>query len=159
MRAHRPCRPDSRTCSPSFGGLATPGCLKERERRGRGYPGRPCDAVALSSLRQLDRVPALPPPARLLVEQQPVDRRLRARRLALLAQRQPPTRDLNVQVRLCPARHLLEHVVAPDDVGDRAVDSVVPAGGSLGQGHGMATLQTEEVLVAEDVLQELVITS
>src|SRR5438105_7599390 len=59
---------------------------------------------------QADLAPAPPPPARVLAKQS-FDRRVRARRLPLLAQLQPPPRHLDVDVGLGPAGQLLEHFV------------------------------------------------
>src|SRR5215510_13510231 len=79
-----------------------------------------------------DKAPALPPAARLLVEQG-VQRLVRSRFLASLAQLQPSPRDLDVDVGLRPAWQLFQHPVPADQFGDRQVDRVVPAGGGFWQ--------------------------
>src|SRR5207245_5185345 len=84
-------------------------------------------------------------------------RRMRSRRLAGLAQREPSTRYLDVQVGLGPARHLLQDLVPTDRFRDRQVDRVIPAGRSLGDRHMPAQLEAEEVLVTEDMLEDIVV--
>src|SRR5215471_11498204 len=108
-----------------------------------------------TSSTKLDEAPPPPPAAGLCVEQG-VHCPMRTRFLASLAQLQPPARDLDVDVGLSPSWQLLQHRVPSDQLGDRKVDRVVPAGGGFWQ-RDLPPFQAQEVLVAEDVLEELVI--
>src|SRR5712691_6361275 len=124
-------------------------------------PGGPKMSPINSSTRrpalgQCHRPSSLPPPLHLFI-QQLVHRGMRSRRPAGLAQSKPAPGDLDVNVGFRPARHLLQHFVPPYRLGDREIDRVVPARRGFGQGHRMAELQSEEVLVAKDVLEDLVV--
>src|SRR5713226_5648673 len=100
----------------------------------------------------------LPPAARFLVDEG-INGPIGAGRQALLAQREPSPRCLDVEIRLRPTRQLVEHTMLADDFHHRDINVVVPAGCSFGQGHRTAQLKTEEVAVAEYVLEDLVVTA
>src|SRR3989442_2905496 len=135
----------------TFGYLSPPDPrpLPPRGRRcGRSPSRRP-------ALGEGHRTPPLPPA--LLLFQQGMHGRVRPRRFAGHAQGEPPPGDLDVDIGLLPARQLLQHLVPAYRLGDGEIDSVIPTRRRLGQGHRMAPLQAEEVQVAQDVLEDLVV--
>src|SRR6266851_10167236 len=111
----------------------------------------------LPALGERDIAPPLPPANRLRIFEQGVGSRMRPCGLARVAQRQPASGDLDINVRLGPPRELLEHPMLADDLGDRRVNVVIPAGGGLDHGYLMARLQAHEVAMPEDVLKDLVV--
>src|SRR5207253_8490170 len=78
--------------------------------RGKAYAGVPGTALRglAGRLRLLYGAAPLPRSARLLVHEQQVHRRLRTRGAARIAELEPAPRDLHHQVRLGPAREVLE---------------------------------------------------
>src|SRR5437016_2675680 len=88
-----------------------------------------------------------------------MDRRVWTGGLTFLAQGEPAPRDLDVEVGLGPARQLLQDVVLADGFSDWSVDVVVPARRPFLQGHLAVLLEAEEVAMARDVLEDLVVPS
>src|SRR6202171_4407005 len=111
-----------------------------------------------AALGDLDGMAAAPPAVGVLVEQL-LHRWVGSGRLATLAELQPSMGDLHVEVGLGPSGQLLEHAVFADRSCNRLVHVVVPAGRRLWQRHGAALLQAKKVAVAEDVLEDLVVTA
>src|SRR4029077_16005058 len=81
------------------------------------------------------------------------------RRLLSAAQFQPARRDPDVEVRLGSSGEMREDVVLADQVGDRLVHVVVPAGTRFGDTDLAVLLQAHKKTVPENVLEDPVVAS
>src|SRR5207253_11177477 len=81
----------------------------------------------------------------------------RAGRLIGAAQLQPSRRDPQVEIRFRPPWEVRQNVVLADQVGDRFVDIVVPAGTCLGDTDLAVLLQAHEIAVPENVFEDSVV--